>query len=408
MKTATLIVAALALARLVSSAGADAPMIYCVGTEGGGEPRLYAYDMHSANYPMMRFRVGTNDLDPDNYSNVLIPESWSFAVEPVPQAHLHGVRTAHGEISAGPCRCLTAGSVHWWTDDPQYAVEFFTFGYDHPWTSEDVGWGLEARREGTPPQLCTFSEVWDEPVGVGYGPVHGPGTDHQWGTMSYAFVPGQSDVIQNGGFGGWHEIYGVTGEFKLTVDYDAGVAWFDTVEATVSGGPLLPEDYQDLNTLFDMTELVSTAVSETVIELAAEYPPPGGKFVSLTLDFSGDSIHLTGGFGETWLDGFCYTLDAVAVQTGPFEGDLDNDGFVGQGDLDVVMAMWGNSGVDITDPRADVNADAFVGQADLDYVLADWGQGTPPAAPAPEPATLTLSALGGLAMIGRNRRRASQ
>ena len=84
-------------------------------------------------------------------------------------------------------------------------------------------------------------------------------------------------------------------------------------------------------------------------------------------------------------------------------GDLDNDGFVGQGDLDVILAQWGQSGAEIIDPQADANADGFVGQADLDYVLADWGQG--PGAPGPpavpEPITLGIFAFCGFALLRR-------
>ena len=69
--------------------------------------------------------------------------------------------------------------------------------------------------------------------------------------------------------------------------------------------------------------------------------------------------------------------------------------------MDIVLAMWGNSGVDITDPRADVNEDDSVGQIDLDFVLADWGQGTPPTSPVPEPATIGIFALCGFALLRR-------
>ena len=80
-------------------------------------------------------------------------------------------------------------------------------------------------------------------------------------------------------------------------------------------------------------------------------------------------------------------------------GDLNNDNFVGQADLDIVLGQWGRNGAEITDPRADVNEDDFVGQVDLDWVLGGWGQG--PGAPVPEPATLGIFALCGFVLLRR-------
>ena len=101
-----------------------------------------------------------------------------------------------------------------------------------------------------------------------------------------------------------------------------------------------------------------------------------------------------------------YTIDAqpgiyAATIIAGFLGDLNDDGFVGQFDLDIVLGQWGKTGAEITDPRADPNGDDFVGQFDLDYVLADWGEGTPPTAPVPEPATLGIFALCGFALLRR-------
>ena len=82
-------------------------------------------------------------------------------------------------------------------------------------------------------------------------------------------------------------------------------------------------------------------------------------------------------------------------------GDLNGDGFVGQADLGYVLDWWGQT---VTPGfQADPTGDGFVGQFDLDYVLANWGEGTMPTAPVPEPTTLVLLALGGLALI-RGRR----
>jgi len=175
MKKTLMVAVALGLICPVSLTKADAPLIHCTGTESGGAgPRRYAYDVDSGSYPMMEFLVGTNDLAISDYTNVLIPPNWHFAVEEMPMGHICGVKTPHGQDSPGPCRCLTSGRARWWTDEPVAAVEFFVFGYDHPWRSEDVGWTLETRRDGPPPVFHTFREHWDAPVGTGYGPVHGP------------------------------------------------------------------------------------------------------------------------------------------------------------------------------------------------------------------------------------------
>ena len=89
-------------------------------------------------------------------------------------------------------------------------------------------------------------------------------------------------------------------------------------------------------------------------------------------------------------------------------GDLNGDGFVGQTDLDIVLARWGRT-APLDDPRADNSGDGFVGQIDLSLVLDWWGHGSgapgPPASPVLEPATLSLLALGGCVLLRRRRRR---
>jgi len=158
----------------------DAPLVYCNGwVFCGNGPRMYLYPIDSCSYPMMEFRVGTDDLNAANYTDVLIPEGWQFAVEEVGMNHACGLHAPYGELSAGPCYSLTLGSAHWWTDDPAYAVEFFTFGYDHPWPPEDTAWELITRREGPPPEYYVFHEFWDAPVATGMGPVHGPTWMHE-------------------------------------------------------------------------------------------------------------------------------------------------------------------------------------------------------------------------------------
>jgi hypothetical protein len=157
-----------------STLHADAPLIFCIGHGcGGDEGHRFAYEVDAASYPMVEFKIGTSDPDPAQYKNVTVPPGWQFAVEPVGMIHACGGFAPHGEVSIGPCYSLTLGQVRWWTDDPANAVEFFTFAFDHPWPPEDVGFELKTVRSD-PPYSYWFYPDWQDPVGFGTGPVHGP------------------------------------------------------------------------------------------------------------------------------------------------------------------------------------------------------------------------------------------
>ena len=85
-------------------------------------------------------------------------------------------------------------------------------------------------------------------------------------------------------------------------------------------------------------------------------------------------------------------------------GDLNGDGFVGIGDLNIVLGNW-NQNVTAGDPlQGDPSNDGFVGIDDLNTVLGNWNSGTPPAATAvPEPASLTLLGIASVAALRRRR-----
>lgn len=91
-----------------------------------------------------------------------------------------------------------------------------------------------------------------------------------------------------------------------------------------------------------------------------------------------------------------YALDdgsvGVAVATiGRIPGDLDDDGYVGSHDLDIVRSHWGQSVPTGHLIAGDPSGDGVVGADDLDIVRAHWGEGTPPApASVPEPSGWVL------------------
>ena len=112
------------------------------------------------------------------------------------------------------------------------------------------------------------------------------------------------------------------------------------------------------------------------------------------LSLNGDRVLGEGPLSGEWLDGTRWVVNIVGntswatILAITVQGDLDGDGWVGQGDLDIVLGAWGQS-VPPADPQADTNNDGTIGQHDLDAVLSDWGQSTPPA-PVPEPVSFAL------------------
>ena len=143
-----------------------------------------------------------------------------------------------------------------------------------------------------------------------------------------------------------------------------------------------------------------------------------GGTLALTVDdalilSAGDSFQIisaasvVGGFDEVTLPTLTslgldvqYGVDNVTIVAGLL-GDLDHDGFVGLGDLDIVLNQWNMSVNAGSWTQGDASGDGFVGLDDLDVVLAYWNTGTPPQVAVPEPTGVALLGLGGLALLRR-------
>ncbi len=115
---------------------------------------------------------------------------------------------------------------------------------------------------------------------------------------------------------------------------------------------------------------------------------------SLAATLDGSNYLASGELYDVWQAGAAQSL----------QGDLDGDGFVGIDDLNLVLSNW-NQNVPPGNALADPSGDGFVGIDDLNEVLGNWNAGTPPTAGAsvPEPASLALLGVGGLATLKRRR-----
>ena len=102
--------------------------------------------------------------------------------------------------------------------------------------------------------------------------------------------------------------------------------------------------------------------------------------------------------------------DARLVINAGLPGDLNFDGFVGQSDLDIVLANWETRRPPGDFRRGEADGSGFVSQADLAIVLDAWSTGSAPTlsslglASVPDPATATLLLGSGAVLAGRRRR----
>jgi hypothetical protein len=113
----------------------------------------------------------------------------------------------------------------------------------------------------------------------------------------------------------------------------------------------------------------------------------------------------TGGYYEASGHHTLYAISGVltaAITVVP--GDLNGDGIVNAQDLELVASHWLQTGTNVA---GDANGDGIVNGGDLRIIDANWlknasgstGGGTSVAAVVPEPATIVMVALGGLALL---------
>ena len=85
-------------------------------------------------------------------------------------------------------------------------------------------------------------------------------------------------------------------------------------------------------------------------------------------------------------------------------GDYDDDGFVGAGDLSLVLSNWGQdaSVTGVPDGWVNEQPTGLIGAQQLSGVLENWGNTAVPPV-VPEPAGLAMLLVGMLVLIRRRR-----
>lgn len=217
----------------------------------------------------------------------------------------------------------------------------------------------------------------------------------------FTFDSDSSQLGVTGGFAGINDLYGIDGTFGLAIGFDqifdpptislVPFVRFAEVDAVLTGPPGLLGGPawlggSDLDSLLNLTGLEGSFVRGPDFKgLLFTGVDSQGQPMKVRISVDKGQLHLQGGNNAGCCDMFNYQLDAYADL--PRMGDINNDGYVGIADLNMVLGDFGNTVTPML--GADADWDGFVGIADLNAVLGSWNTGSTAAPPTvvPEPFT---------------------
>jgi hypothetical protein len=138
-----------------------------------------------------------------------------------------------------------------------------------------------------------------------------------------------------------------------------------------------------------------------------------GIYISLPAGWGAGELGWLADQGPEEDQTYLILLDVTGTGIGSIDGDADDDQDVDEADMAVLLAQFGSphSTTRAIDDNADFNGDGYVDMADFVILRANWGEGTPaPGATdlpdtTPEPATMSLLAIGALVALRRRRRK---
>jgi hypothetical protein len=130
-------------------------------------------------------------------------------------------------------------------------------------------------------------------------------------TSIYTFDPNQSAILQTGGFVGVNWTYVVEGRFQLSVDFDAGRASFDKVDANAVDDSQYRRTL-DPNEVFAMTSLIGVATGDSMLEFTGYSADGSSILLEMTIADDVATMKAQTTPPPNSADFFIFSMDAVA------------------------------------------------------------------------------------------------
>ena len=202
---------------------------------------------------------------------------------------------------------------------------------------------------------------------------------HGVDTMFYEFVPDESEFALMGGIASYDQTYTIEGSLGLDVDFDANVASFVDVDATLfllqNTGPNVSGFLhgESLDSVFNLTGATGTVIDATTFSFTSV--DDQGFTVSLDVSLMPMSLTLVGENVPECCDLFSYEIDAVAdlVPDESVVCDFNGDNVCNTADIDLMFAsgdLVAGLPVPPADAVFDLNADGVLNTLDSDQWLS--------------------------------------
>jgi len=190
---------------------------------------------------------------------------------------------------------------------------------------------------------------------------------------------------------------------KMDIDRDGNdvISAFIKVPGTSAGSVWLgTKNTLNVNSIGDANGILSRPRQDdkfVIIDIAGTGTGTGDFATIISNIVNGLDPNYASAFTGEWDDPNSPGCDYIATFRGFTGGDATGNHHVWEEDLAILQANWLRSGMSWSD--GDFTADGIVDEYDLAILNSNWGW-------IPEPATLSLLGLGGLAVLRRRRRMA--